>query len=162
MATSRKLDPVARLLEALEAEDIRFMLIGMSAAIVQGVMETTLDVDLWMDLPSRQYMRVQNIARKTGATMGANTVAYLEDGTPLNFVFEVTGLGSFASELKHSKRLEYHGKRIPVLELERILKSKETIRRDKDLAHIIHIRNLLRCRRGLKPKNGVSRGRKRP
>jgi predicted secreted protein len=46
MGTQRKLHPVTRLLEALEAEDIRFMLIGMSAAIVQGVMETTLDVDL--------------------------------------------------------------------------------------------------------------------
>ena len=162
MATRRKLDPVARLLEALEAEDIRFMLIGMSAAIVQGVMETTLDVDLWIDLPSRQYMRVQNIARKTGATLGANTVAYLENGTPLNFVFEVTGLGSFASERKHSKWLEYHDKRIPVLKLERILKSKEAIRRDKDLAHIIHIRNLLRCRRSLESKAGVQRKRKSP
>ena len=138
------------------------MLIGMSAAIVQGVMETTLDVDLWIDLPARQYMCVQNIARKTGATMGANTVAYLENGTPVNFVFEVTGLGSFATELKHSKRLEYHGKRIPVLKLERILKSKKTIRRDKDLAHIIHIRNLLRCRRSLEPKVGVQRKRKSP
>lgn len=136
------------------------MLIGMSAAIVQGVMETTLDVDLWMDLPARQYMRVQNIARQSGAVMGANTVAYLEDGTPVNFTFDVTGLDSFAGELKHSPRLEYHGSRIPVLKLERILKSKETIRRDKDLAHIIHIRNLLRCRRALKPKAGESQKRK--
>jgi len=39
-----KLRPVARLLEALEAEDIRFLLIGMSAAIVQGVMEATMAV----------------------------------------------------------------------------------------------------------------------
>jgi len=45
MATPRKLHPVTRLLEALEAEKIRYMLIGMSAAVVQGVMETTLDVD---------------------------------------------------------------------------------------------------------------------
>ena len=127
------------------------MLIGMSAAIVQGVMETTLDVDLWMDLPARQYMRVQNIARDTGAIMGANTVAYLEDGTPVNFVFgEVAGLGTFAREFRHTEQLRFRGKRIPVLKLERILKSKEAIRRDKDLAHIVHIRNLLRCRRALK------------
>jgi len=37
MATQRRLHPVARLLEALEAEKVRYMLIGMSAAIVQGV-----------------------------------------------------------------------------------------------------------------------------
>lgn len=163
MEPRRKLHPVTRLLEALEAENIRFMLIGMSAAIVQGVMETTLDIDLWMDLPPRQYMRARNIARKTGATMGANTVAYLEDGTPVNFVFgEVAGLGSFALEFRHTERLRFRSKRIPVLKLERILKSKEAIRRDKDLAHIVHIRNLLRCRRALKARSGATRKRKKP
>ena len=135
------------------------MLIGMSAAIVQGVMETTLDVDLWVDLPPRQYMRVQNLARTAGATIAANTVAYLEDGTPMNFVFEVNGLGSFARELKHTVRLRFRGKLIPVLKLERILKSKETIRRDKDLPHIIHIRNLLRCRRSLQTQKKPPRKR---
>ncbi|HKQ36686.1 MAG TPA: hypothetical protein VJ063_01335 [Verrucomicrobiae bacterium] len=39
-------------------------MIGMSAAIAQGVMANTLDVDLWVDLPARQYMRVLNIARR--------------------------------------------------------------------------------------------------
>ncbi len=152
MATKRKLHPVARLLEALEAEEIRYMLIGMSAAIVQGVMETTLDVDLWIDLPSRQYMHVQNIARSVGCTPARSTVVYTPDGTPINFIFEVGGLGSFQEESKHAKKMAFRGKKIPVLKLGRILKSKETLRRDKDLPHIIHIRELLRCRRALKSK----------
>ena len=139
-------------MEALEAEEIRFMLIGMSAAIVQGVMGSTLDVDLWLDLPKRQYMRAQNIAKRLGAEMGANTVAFLEDGTPMNFVYEVNGLGIFEKEFKHTTRLEFCGKVIPVLTLERILKSKEAIRRDKDIPHIIHIKNLLRCRRSVRSK----------
>ena len=157
MATQRKLHPVARLLEALETENIRFILIGMSAAIVQGVMETTLDVDLWIDLPKRQYMRVQNIARSAGCAVAANTVVYAEDGTPVNFVYEVNGLGAFASERKNTEPMAFRGKIMPVLKLERILKSKETIRRDKDLAHIIHIRELLRCRRALKVKKAKTR-----
>jgi len=128
------------------------MLIGMSAAIVQGVMGTTLDVDLWVDLPARQYMRVQNLARAAGCTPAANTVVFAADGTPINFVYEVNGLGTFQKESKHAVRLVFLGKKIPVLKLERILKSKEFIRRDKDLPHIIHIRDLLRCRRGLKSK----------
>lgn len=123
------------------------MLIGMSAAIVQGVMESTLDVDVWIDLPARQYMRLQNIARRQGGAMGATTVSYLEDGTPLNFVFEVNGLGSFAKEFRHTKRLPFQGRETPVLKLERILKSKEFIRRDKDLPHIIQIKGLLKCRK---------------
>ena len=152
MATQRKLHPITRLLEALETEEIRFILIGMSAAIVQGVMETTLDVDFWIDLPSRQYMRVQNIARSVGCTVASNTVVYAQDGTPVNFVFEVGGLDSFKEEWKKTRKMNFRGKRIPVLKLERILKSKESIRRDKDLPHIIHIRELLRCRRSLKAK----------
>ncbi|HEY2328337.1 MAG TPA: hypothetical protein VGI63_00810 [Verrucomicrobiae bacterium] len=129
------------------------MLIGMSAAIVQGVMETTLDADFWIDLPPREYMRVQNIARTAGCTVGANTVVYTQDGTPLNFVFgEVSGLGSFKMESRRTEKMAFRGKKIPVLKLERILKSKESLRRNKDLPHIIQIRELLRCRRSLKTK----------
>jgi len=153
MATQRKLHPVARLLEALEAEKIRYMLIGMSAAIVQGVMGTTMDVDIWVDLPPRQYMRVQNLARSIGCVIGANTVVYTSDGTPVNFIFgDVGGIDSFKAESRHAKKMIFRGKKISVLKLERILKSKETLRRDKDLAHIIQIRELLKCRRALKSK----------
>jgi hypothetical protein len=160
MDSKRKLRPVARLLEALEAEEIQFMLIGMSAAVIQGVMETTLDVDLWINLPPRQYMRVQKVVRHVRGVVAANTVAYLEDGTPVNFIFEVDGLHSFERELKNTEQLKFHGKVIPVLKLVRILKSKETVARDKDLPHIIHIRNLLRCRRAVsvKPKKKPSSG----
>ena len=126
MDSKRKLRPVARLLEALEAEEIRFILIGMSAAVIQGVMETTLDVDIWIDLPPRQYMRVQQIARKEGAVIAANTVVYLKDGTPVNFIYEVDGLRSFATEFKNTELLRFHGKVVPVLKLERILKTTHT------------------------------------
>src|SRR5205809_1020261 len=47
---------IARLMGALRAEKIRFQLIGMSAAVLQGVPVTTIDIDLWIDLPTRQYM----------------------------------------------------------------------------------------------------------
>lgn len=123
------------------------MLIGMSAALAQGVMGTTFDVDLWVDLPSRQYMRVQNLARLQGATVAANTVVYLEDGTPVNFVFEVTGLGPFSREYKYARQLRFRDVRLPVLALKRIVKSKAAIRRDKDLLHLKLISDFLRCQR---------------
>lgn len=114
-------------------------------------MGSTLAVDLWVDLPKRQHMRAQNIAARLGAEMGANTVALLEDGTPMNFVF-VNGPGSFEKEFKPATRLEFCGKVMPVLKRERILKSKEAIRRDKDIPPIVHSRNLLRCRRSVRAK----------
>jgi hypothetical protein len=122
----------------------------MAAAVAQGVMANTMDVDVWIDLPSRQYMRLLNLCRKLGATIAANTVVYLEDGTPVNFVYEVTGLGSFSREKRHITHARIHEHQVPVLRLERIVKSKEAIQRDKDKLHIILIRDFLRCRRGLR------------
>ena len=150
MGSFRAKHPLIRLLEAIEKEQIRHVVIGMSAAIAQGVMANTLDVDIWIDLPPRQYMRIQNLARKHGATVAANTVVYLEDGTPVNFVYKVTGLGDFSHEQRHVIHARIHGYDVPVLRLERILKSKEAIRRDKDKLHILHIRDFLRCRRAAK------------
>lgn len=124
----------------------------MSAAFAQGVLANTVDVDLWIDLAPRQYMRLLNLSRKLGATIGANTVVYLEDGTPVNFVYEVTGLGGFAKEKRHVVLALIHGRKVPVLRLERIVKSKQAIGRDKDKLHILHIRDFLRCRRGLRRK----------
>jgi len=141
---------LVRLLEALEAEKVRYLLIGMSAAVAQGVMASTLDVDLWIDLPARQYMRVLNLARKLGASVAANTVVYLEDGTPVNFVYEVTGLRSFSSETRDVTRVRIGEHPTPALPLEKIVKSKQAIGRDKDKLHITQIREFLRCRRALR------------
>ncbi len=70
----------------------------MSGAILQGVPATTLDTDIWIDLPFRQYMRVLNLCRKQGAELRANTVVDLSDGSMVNFLYEVQGLHSFRRE----------------------------------------------------------------
>jgi hypothetical protein len=142
-------DAFARLLEAIEDDGIRFMIVGMSAAIAQGVMGSTLDIDVWVDLPLRQYMRVQNLAMASGATPGANTVVYLDDGTPIKFVYTVTGLEDFAAEFRYSKKLTLRGKEVAVMDLKRIQKSKRAIGCDKDLLHIKLIADFLRCQRGV-------------
>src|SRR5262245_10516570 len=77
------------------------------------------------------------------------TVVYLEDGTPVNFVYEVTGLGSFARKRRQVTDARIHGHELPVLRLERILKSKTAIGRDKDKLHVVLIRDILRCRRAV-------------
>ena len=152
MGDVREQRPLVRLLEAIEEENIGYITIGMAAAIAQGVMANTLDVDLWIDLPSRQYMRLLNISLRLGATIGAKTVVYLEDGTPVNFVYEVTGLDEFSRERRRVAFARIHGHEVPVLRLERIVKSKQAIGRDKDKLHILLIREFLRCRRGLPGK----------
>ena len=120
MAAPRKLSPLARLIHTLRAEKIRFQVVGMSGAILQGAPATTLDTDLWIDLPSRQYIRVLNICRRLGATLRANTVVDLSDGSTVNFLYEVHGIRSFDSEYRRAKRIKWLQTELVVLPLERI------------------------------------------
>ncbi len=132
---------------AFRKENIRLQLIGMSAAVLQGVPVVTHDVDLWIDLPPRQYMRAVNLAVRLGAKMVRNTVVELRDGMLVNFIYEVTGLGSFASELRKALRMKFHRCEILVMPLKSIRKSKAAVMRGKDPAHIHYIDEVLRLRR---------------
>jgi hypothetical protein len=146
VANERDLSPLARLMGALGTEEIEFLLIGMSAAIFQGVPGSTIDVDFWINLPARQYMRPMNIALAQGAKMLRNTVLELSDGTLVNFVYSVTGLASFANEYGKAMWLPFHGLTIAVLPLERIRKSKLAIGRPKDLVHVQQIQSTLKLK----------------
>jgi hypothetical protein len=141
------ISPLARLMGALSKEEIRFQLVGMSAAVLQGVPVATFDVDLWLDLSPRQYMLAIRVALKLGATMVRNTVVELSDGTLVNFLFEITGLGNFSSELRRARRLRFHGMTLAVLPLESIRKSKAAINRPKDAAHIHYLDETMRLAR---------------
>jgi hypothetical protein len=118
----------------------------MTAAVLQGVPVTTLAADLWIDLPERQYMRVINLSRTLGARMIANTVVELADGTLTNFLYRVDGLASFKTELRRAVTLEWLGSKVKVLPLESIIRSKEYIRRPKDLAHLPLLHQIRRDR----------------
>ncbi len=108
----------------------------MSAAVLQGCPATTLDTDLWIDLPPRQYMRVLRLCQKLGAATRANTVVELTDGSIINFLYRVDGLLTFAHEFRRACRLNWLGTIVAVLPLSRILASKKAVGRPKDLAHL--------------------------
>ena len=61
----------------------------MSAAILQGVIVTTIDIDIWVDLPERQYVRLMNLVVTQGGTPLAPTLYDLSDGRLVNFLFTV-------------------------------------------------------------------------
>jgi hypothetical protein len=122
----------------------------MSAAILQGVPATTLDTDIWVDLPSRQYIRVLNLCRRLGAEVRANTVVDLIDGSIVNFLYEVHGLRGFQLEYQRARKLNWLGSRVTVLPLDRIYASKKFVGRPKDLAHLPLLAQILKLQKRLK------------
>ncbi len=121
----------------------------MTAAVYQGVMLNTMDIDIWVDLPTRQYMRLWKLIRDQGGSALSQTLYVLEDGKVVNFLFEVTGLKSFAAEYRHALTLTMDALKVKVLPLARVLKSKKAIMRDKDIAHIPHIERALKAQKKL-------------
>ena len=103
MATNAESSAVVQLLDALKREGIPFMLAGMAAANLQGILASTIDVDIWIGLPARQYMRVINLCRKLGATLRSPNKVYLCDDTPVDFIYEVSGLPAFDREFPRVK-----------------------------------------------------------
>ena len=119
----------------------------MSGAILQGVPATTLDTDLWINLPSRSYMRMINLARAQGATMVANTVIELVDGALVNFVYEPDGLDTFDKEHRRSPTIRWFGMPVKVLRLDRIAASKRAAGRPKDIAHMPLLETVIAAKR---------------
>ena len=122
----------------------------MTAAIIQGAPCTTLDADLWVNVPERQYMRLINFSLRLGATMVRQTVVALSDGKLVNFCYRLSGLPSFRAEQRRAKWFLWEGVRVRVLPLERVIHSKETAGRDKDLATLPVLRDIAASRKKLR------------
>ena len=122
----------------------------MSAAILQGVPATTLDTDIWVDVPERQYMRLINLSLRLGATMVRQTVVALTDGSLVNFCYHLSGTASFRTEYPRANVAQWNGIEIKVLPLERIIRSKEAADRDKDRAVLPLLRDIAAGRKRLR------------
>ena len=105
-----------------------------------------MDADLWIDLPERQYIRVLNLCVTLGGTVVANTVVSLVDDTMVNFLYRVDGVASFATEARRALRVNWLGEPVKALSLASLIKSKEFIRRPKDLAQLPMLRDVQAAR----------------
>jgi hypothetical protein len=144
--------PLGAFIKALADEKIDCILIGGMAAISQGAPLTTIDYDLWVKLPERQYVRLLSIVKRLGGTVRAQTVYELSDGAQVNAVFKPSGLRSFDTESKECLVGELDGVAMRVLPLRRVIASKRAANREKDLAALPILERTLRLAKRINPK----------
>jgi len=106
-----------------------------------------LDVDIWVDLPERQYIHLANMIVKEGGTGLAPTLYALSDGRLVNFLFSVNGIGTFASEYKRSIEGEIEGIKVRVLPLRANFAEQEGDPSGQDKLHILLIENVLKSKK---------------
>jgi hypothetical protein len=137
-----------RLLESLLRHKIRFMVVGLSAAALQGAPVVTEDVDLWFDNLSDP--KLMQALVKVGAAyvppLGYNPPMLAGAGSePFDVVIHMSGVGKSADEWKRAADIKVGRLRLKVLPLDRILASKQAADRPKDQRVIPVLQNTLRA-----------------
>jgi hypothetical protein len=139
-----------RLLESLLRHKIRFMVVGLSAAALQGAPVVTEDVDLWFDNLSDPKL-IPALAEVGAAYIppfGHNPpMLGGAGGEPFDIAIRMSGLGEFADEWRHAVKIKVGRLWLKVLPLERILASKQAANRPKDQRVIPVLQNTLRTLR---------------
>lgn len=129
-------DKEIQFLEELIRNKVKFILVGLSAATLQGVPAVTQDIDIWFsnvnDPGLRKALRkVDGVYVPPTATtppmLGGDNVDLFD------IVVRMHGLSSFAKEYKNALDIPLGKCVIKVLPLDRIIASKVATARDKDL-----------------------------
>jgi hypothetical protein len=147
-----------RLLEVLLRRDVHFMVVGLSAATLQGAPVVTQDVDLWFE--NLGEPKISQALQEVGAAYvppsHLNPPMLAGPGAELfDIVFRMDGLGPFADEIKNCLEIPVGAYKLKVLSLERILASKMAANRPKDQLTIPVLRDALLAMQaaGRRPKS---------
>ena len=138
-------------LKALRESGVDFLVVGLSAAALQGAPAVTQDIDLWFkDLADP---RLAAALARVGAFYIPPTAStpplFAGAGTDLfDIVVHMHGLGSFDEEAGHAVPIRVGDGDVPVLPLARIIVSKRATRRPKDLAILPALEDALRAQSG--------------
>jgi hypothetical protein len=153
MATSREIE---KFLTALKSHKVAFMLVGNSAAALQGAKVVTEDFDVW--LPRLDFWQLASIARSLGGfalfTEHHGVQVYLADKTPVDIILSVTGIEPFEKVIKRARQIRLGSALLPVLDLADIIRSKETLGRPKDLRVLSQLKDFLKLRNALEKSRG--------
>jgi hypothetical protein len=128
-----------RLFEALQRRDVRFILVGMGAAVIEGAPIATQDLDVWFERADDERIRLA--AADAGgfwiSGFGMQPPSFGGDGLDrLDVVLTAHGLDSFAAEYPGTLERQVDGLPVRVLPLERVIASKRATGRAKDLAQL--------------------------
>lgn len=137
-------------LRELRRLEVRFMLVGMSAAVLQGADLATQDLDLWFE--SMAHPGIGQAALLAGGFYVSRTQPPIIGGEGLERIDLVThchGLDAFDAEYQCSLDVALGDLALRVLPLERILVSKSAADRPKDRAALEALKAALAVQREL-------------
>lgn len=128
-------DRERKFLQELVRRDVEFMIVGLSAAALQGAPAVTQDVDLWFkDLSDPGLLEA---LKKVGGVYipptGSTPPMFAGQSVALfDIVLTMDGLGDFQEEMENALDFRIGRVQVKVLRLSRIIASKRAANRNKD------------------------------
>lgn len=122
-------------LRELTRNRVPFMIVGLSAAALQGAPMVTQDVDLWFR--NINHPGILKALNKLGGHLippiGLNPPLFTGKHVEyFDIVLTVHGVGSFDEEAKIAVKISFGSFAVNVLPLDRIIASKKILNREKD------------------------------
>lgn len=139
-------DKEAAFLRELVKQKVQFMIVGLSAAALQGAPVVTQDVDLWFkDLSDPG---IKKALKKVGGAfvppIGLNPPMFAGKSVQLfDIVTVMHGLDSFDDEIENTIELPIGQFSLKAIKLSRIIKSKEAVGREKNRLALPVLRDAL-------------------
>lgn len=138
-----------RFLRALAAYGVPFLIVGLSAAALQGAPVVTQDVDLWFERLDDPKLAAA-LRQVNGAYVPPTTLTppmFAGEGLELfDVVLRMDGLEGFADEWTNALQMTVGDVSVRVLPLARILVSKRAAARPKDRLVIPVLEDVLALR----------------
>lgn len=128
-------DKEATFLKELIKNKVPFMVVGLTAATLQGAPVVTQDIDLWFG--ELQHPGIRKALKKVEGvyvpSFGLNPPAFAGKNLEMfDIVLTMHGLGSFKKEFKNAIEVPLGQFQLKILPLERIIRSKKVLEREKD------------------------------
>lgn len=128
-------DKEAAFLRELVKQKVPFMIVGLSAATLQGAAVVTQDIDLWFQRLDHPGLR--KALKKVGGIyvppIGLNPPMFAGKNLEMfDIVMNMDGLEDFKKEIKKTVEVPLGRYKIRILALEKIIQSKESLGREKD------------------------------
>jgi len=140
-------------LRELSRRRVKFMIVGMSAAVIQGADLGTEDIDLWFQ--SLSDPGLDEAARAAGGVIAWSANPPMLTGKGLDhidLVIQCDGLRPFDVEYAAAIEAEAFGVKVKVLPLRRVISSKKAANRLKDQAVLPALKAALAAIRSTKNK----------
>lgn len=137
-------------LQALNEEDVDYMLVGGFAVILHGYQRVTGDMDVWVNRTAENYQRLQRAFFKFGLSVFNMTMdSFLKDNqkdvfrfgrrpNAIDIMVQVKGL-DFSVCYPQAIFFEDDGLLVKVLHLNHLRKAKQEAGRFKDLDDLEHL-----------------------